>query len=299
MTPDPVKSYRSALRAELLEAGPAALEMLAGQRPGDPVVLLSAWKAAGLLPISTSPEERRLRERLLAEKPLLPELIWPDQLAAPEEREEQLYELVALLGVATAVPSLQLQAERLLEDFSLALALEETPPDLRETARFLLDTLDLDESHYAARLLADYAAALPALAPIQAAVDRGISGAEKRLNPGSFWAWLREAGTRISADITRWLKDQADRPTLAFAASDDGPRLHDRLLIHKNPEACLLRIDDDVVLEVDGAESPVPQVEGRPLEERPPLEEGTRLWKLPSAIPDQVLLGDQVLRLLP
>ncbi len=297
MTPDPVKSYRSALRAELLEAGPAALEMLAGERPSDPVVLLSAWKAAGLLPLSASPEERKIREALLAQKPVLPELIWPEQLAALEDQEEQLYELVALLGIAAAVPPLRSQAERLLEDFSLALALEEAPLHLQETARFLADALDLDESHYAARLLADYTAALPALAPIQAAVDRGISVAEKKQNLGSFWAWLRQTSTQLSDRIAGWLEGQAGQRSLAFAASDDGPQLHDRLLIHKNPELCLLRIGDDVVLEVDGAHTPVPLWDGQPLEELPPLVEDTRLWRLPSTIPDRLLLGELVLRL--
>ena len=297
MTPDPVQSYRSALRAELLEAGPAALEMCAGQRPVDPVILLSAWKAAGLLPVSASAEERALREQLLALSPELPELTWPTLLAAPDDQEEQLYELVALMGLAAAIPAVRPQAEKLLEEFSLALALEDPPKHIQDLAAFLEDALDLDDQHYAARLLQDFSRPLPELALTRAAVERGIAAAREKVYSGSFWSWLRDAGGRLSTEIKRWLEDHTPLPSLAFAASEDGPRLHDRLRIHSAPEVCLMRLGEELVLEVDGSDTPVPRAAGQSLEELPPLVEGTRLWRLPATVPNQLQLGEQILRL--
>jgi hypothetical protein len=223
---------------------------------------------------------------------------WPVELADSDGQVEQFFEVLALGGVAAALPAWRVPMERFLEDWSLILALAEVNPELRGTAQFLLDALDVDESHPVHRLLVEYAAEVPDLATVRLGVEGGIAAARAQRWGEGFLGWKRKIQDgliRVSEKVSAWLETQTG-PVAVYAASGNQPQLRERLPIHASPEVCLLRLGDDLVLEIDGLEHPTPTLNGQELVALPPLEAGTRLYRLPPT-PGRLLLGETSLEL--
>ena len=282
--------YRRALRDELAVAGTPAVAMLAGTSPLDPIVVMSALKAAGLLGErgSGQPELWRQLERG-ARGPLMGRVL--DLVArepeAPEgdDPDERLLAIVALAGVAAMTGG----AHRERLDMALAGVEAEGAlsgghePALAEYACALMDALDLDAEHPAAQLLGVFASA--PVPELEGAFARGRTRAANGLFPGLLARWvLRLRG--VNSQFADWVEAQAATPILAFADDELPAPIPQRRLVaaRADAEVCLLRRGDDLVLEWlgDGA-APTGAFlgdDGRPLERAESLVEGAVSWRL-------------------
>lgn len=108
-------NLQAAMEAELACSGAAALDMMRCQEPEDREVLLSAWKTAGVLQECNGEDAEGETANLLrlhvldAGKALghryevwkwIQPVYWSDD---PEEQEEQVYQFLAMSGVAQTI----------------------------------------------------------------------------------------------------------------------------------------------------------------------------------------------------
>ena len=258
-------AYRTALREELRLAGPLAMEMLWGRASIDPIVVLTAAKAAGLLPLE--PGDLRAGVAAAAGLASLGEALDAVSLDLSLQDEEDLHALLALAGVAAVArgePHARLEDALARAEADIATS-DSQDATVATLALSLRDTLDLDDDHPAARLL-ELIASPPvpdlhrAPAPIRA-------------------AWI----AKLQGQVATFLAAQ-NRPVPAYAADDALPAMADRhvLATGDGEEIGLLVVGEDVWIEWAG-DGPAPphgaELNGVPLAPRPSVS-GNAAWSL-------------------
>lgn len=313
MNTDPVMAWREALRDDLRVAGPPAVQMLDGDLPLDPTALLAALQAAGLLDEATAgdPELARLRDHLVHAVRRRPERV--DEalraldldigLAAAEDRVDALHAVVALGGLANALPPGRARArveDALAREEAEVALLDDGDAELAEAAARIADALDLAEDHPLATILALLAE--PAPAPSEAAFAEGVRRAEARLFPSLLDAWVTRL-TRLPGELGAWVRGVAAQPVLAFGGAGEPEPIPERRLLARTDEAevCLLRIGGSLAIEWAGEGAPPVGAVLNPgataLASAPALVGGSAVWLFgapPDGAPSVTLLfGDR------
>lgn len=291
MTIEPVLEWRDALRDDLRLAGPAAIRMLSGTLAPDPLVLLPALQAAGLLDQETcgEPDLAALRSTLLGaayrEADRLAAVVEEVDLAVgllhAEDRIDALHRLVALGGLANALPPGR--ARRAVED---ALACEEADlaladlgdEDLLQVAILISDALDLDADHPLSRVLPLLTAV--AQVPGEEAFAAGVRSAEAVL----FAPRLEQWAARLSERVRAWVAGLVQQPALALGGAGDLTPIPERRVVAETAleELCLLCVGDELAIEWVG-DGPAPtsaRLGERALLPLPTLVPGSAIWTL-------------------
>ncbi len=297
--------YQSTLREQLSQAAPAALEMLAGSAPLDPVILLAAAQAAGLLDRTTvgEPELRQLREALveaLRASDMLSQALGYLELgpgryalegSEPHEREETLHQLVALAALSEVGPPSVGEGVEAALCFAEGTALLEPQEaaSLAPLAGWMADQLGLDDEHRVSRLLRVFedAALAEDIALDEAALRRGMAAAAANLRRSRLAAWIDKLA-QCARKLAEGLRHA--EPQVAQCAADQ-PRsqaipARNKLSTQDGEELFLTVHGGSVFLEWDGPPQRRPEratLEPAGVELLPEtelFEEGTRLWSM-------------------
>jgi hypothetical protein len=294
--------YRSALRAQLADAAPAAVAMLRGERPPDAVVLLAALEAASLLDeVTVGADQRAARAAVLAAAPGSAALPWLTGTALdlrpvlmPDDELERHTEVQRWVSLAALLPLLPAGASRrvqeALDDIQGHLvAHPDAYGDLAPLARWTLDQLDLPGGHPAVLLLRELEATQDTVPLPAAAVARAYQRAQAQLFPVPA-SWLNALISRVRGDVAAFLDTQRLAPVQAFA-TDQGlvaaPRARQLLWEGGGQfELCLVVDARAVVLELMPAAAAILRLDGQALPPAPSLVEGACCWALPKVLPD-------------
>jgi hypothetical protein len=290
------------LLLEQLElTGPPAVAMLEGTRPLDPVVVLAALEARGLLGDreldgDAGSVSRRLVSlvrandvlaTVVAQLDLGPETMDLAGAAEPDELETRFDALVALAGVHAMLPDhLASRTLGLLERNTTWAALHpEKVLSLVVAAEAHQAALDLPSSHIVYALLDSVLEAEVHVASPAPAVDwdAAIRQAERALFPPSWAIWAQRLGDTFS-ELRALLSQPTATLAPAWAASDPtgGDGDHASLALKDDEELAIRRVGRNLQLvwAGEGAGPIEATLEGRSLQSAPAPVPGTAAWWL-------------------